>query len=50
MQMFLKILSGMANSVDPDLDLHSLHRTFCQKLWCSKFWDVNHNLNTFFLL
>ena len=36
MQLFLKILSGMANSVDPDqkksdLDLHYLHMPFCQK-------------------
>ena len=43
MNLFLKILSGMANSVDPDqtapsdLGLHCLHMPFCQKLWCSKF-------------
>ena len=46
MQLFLKIFSGMANSVDPDqtalkeqsdLGLHSLHMSFCQKLWCMKF-------------
>ena len=32
MQFFLKILSGMANSVDPDqtaLGLHCLHMQFC---------------------
>ena len=41
MQMFLKILSGMANSVDPDqtatkeqsdLGLHCLHIPVCQTL------------------
>ena len=41
MQVFLKILSGMANSVDPDqtapseqsdLGLHCLHMSFCQTL------------------
>ena len=45
MQLSLKILSGMANSVDPDqaapqqsdLGLHCLHMPFCQKLLCSKF-------------
>ena len=40
MQLFLKILSGMTNSVDPDqtahhkqsdLGLHSLHMRFCKK-------------------
>ena len=52
MQLFPKILSGMANSVEidqtapsgadpdqtaPDLGLYCLHISFCQKLWCSKF-------------
>ena len=46
MQLFLKMLSGMANSVDPDqivpkeqsdLGLHCLHTSFCQKTWCTKF-------------
>ena len=46
MQSFLKILSGMANSVDPDqtapeeqsdLGLHYLHMPFSQKPWCIKF-------------
>ena len=46
MQLFLKILSAVSNSVDPDqtapekqsdLGLHCLHMSFCQKLWCSKF-------------
>ena len=39
MQLFLKILSGMTNSVDPgqtkeqsDLDLHCLHLSFCRQL------------------
>ena len=37
MQLFLKILSGMANSVDPDqtapnLGLHCLHMPFVRKL------------------
>ena len=44
MQLFLKILSGMTNSVDPDqaapkklsdLGLHCLHMPFCQQLWCT---------------
>ena len=38
MQLFLKMLSGMANSVDPDQmapdhGLHCLHFSCCQKLW-----------------
>ena len=46
MQSFPKILSGRANSVDPDqtapkeqsdLGLHCLHISFCQKLSCTKF-------------
>ena len=46
LQSFLKILSGLANCVDPDqtapleqsdLGLHCLHMPFCQKLLCSKF-------------
>ena len=32
-----KILSVMANSVDPDLGLHCLYMQFCQKLVCMKF-------------
>ena len=43
MQLFLKILSGMANSVEPelsDLGLHCLHLSFFQKLRCSKFYCV----------
>ena len=42
-----KILSGMANSVDPDqtaplqeqsdLGLHCLHMPICQQLWCTNF-------------
>ena len=45
-QLFLKMISGMANSVDPDQTapsgavwsgLHCLHMPFCQKLWCTKF-------------
>ena len=33
---------GVANSIDPDqtapfdLDLHCLHKPFCQKVWCAK--------------
>ena len=43
MHLSLKMLSGKANSEDPDLKeqsdlgLHGLHMAFCQKLWCSKF-------------
>ena len=47
MQLFLKILSGMTNSVDPDHTAPSgavwsgstlfLHMPFCQTLWCLKF-------------
>ena len=38
MQLSLKILSGMANSVGPDqTTLHCLHIPFCQKPWCTKF-------------
>ena len=46
MQLFLKMLTGMANSVDPDqtapleqsdLGLHCLHMPFIQTLWRSKF-------------
>ena len=42
MQFFLKILSGMVNSVDPDqeksdLGLHCLHMPFCQTFLCTKF-------------
>ena len=42
MQLFLKILGGMANIADPDLKeqsdlgVHCLHMRFCQKLWCEK--------------
>ena len=41
-QLFLKILSGMANSVDPDqeqsyLGLHFLPMPFCQTPRCTKF-------------
>ena len=38
MQLFLKILSGMTNSVDPDQTAHS--GAFCQTLWCSKYYDI----------
>ena len=43
-----KILSGMANSVDPDqtapdLGLHCLHMPFCWELWCTKFYDIYFN-------
>ena len=46
MQLFPKIPSGMANSVDPDqtllqeqsdLGVHCLHMTFCQTFWFTKF-------------
>ena len=45
MTLLLKILSRMANSVDPDqtvpsgtdLVLHCLQMPFGQTLWCSKF-------------
>ena len=47
MQLFLKVLSGMANNEDPDqtavlqeqsdLGLHYLHMPFCQEDWCMKF-------------
>ena len=41
MQLFLKTLQGITNSVDNDqqsnLGLHCLHMAFCQKLWCTKF-------------
>ena len=49
MQLFLKIRSGMANSVDPDqtllqeqsdLGLHCLHMLFSQTLWSTKFKDI----------
>ena len=48
MQLFLKILSEMANSVDPDqtapeqsdLGLHCLHMSFCHKLKCSIFYGI----------
>ena len=52
MQFFLKILSGMANSVDldqtapkeqSDLGLHCLHMPFCQTLLCTKFQDIYNN-------
>ena len=39
-QLFIKILNGMANSVDPDLTalgLHCLHLPFYKKFWCRKF-------------
>ena len=39
-QLFLKIISGIVNSIDPDqtdLGLHCLHMPFCQKHWCTKF-------------
>ena len=55
MQLFLKILSGMAKIVDPDqtapsecirsnLGLHCLHMPFCQKLLCTKILDIYLNL------
>ena len=45
MQLFRKILSGMANSVNPDrtlkeqsdLSLHCSYMPFCQKHWCTIF-------------
>ena len=46
MQLSLKMLSRIANSVDPDqtapleqsdLGLHCLHMPFCQTFRCSKF-------------
>ena len=46
MQLFLKALSGMANSIDPDqtapsgqsdLGLYCLHMAFYQQLWCMEF-------------
>ena len=46
MHLFLEILSGMANSVDPDqtalqeqsdLGLHCLHMPFSQNIWFTKF-------------
>ena len=46
MQLFLKILGGMANIADPDvkeqsdLGVHCLHMRFCQKLWCIEFFDI----------
>ena len=49
MQVCLKILSVMANSVDPnqtapkeqsDLGLHCLHMPFCQTLCCTKFQNI----------
>ena len=39
MKTLLEILSGMANSVDPDqtaVGLHCLHIPFYQTLWCRK--------------
>ena len=42
MQFFLKILCGVANSVDPDQtaqsdrDLHCLHMPFCQNIFVYK--------------
>ena len=53
MQLFLKIISGMTNSVDPgqiapeeqsDLGLHRLHMPFCLKLRCLKFYDIYCNI------
>ena len=29
--------SGMADIVEPDLDLHYLHMPFCQKFWAQLF-------------
>ena len=49
MQLFLKILSGIGNSVDPDqtllqrrsyLGLYCLHILFCQKLWFRNFRTI----------
>ena len=42
MQLFLKILSGMANSVFVK-GLHYLHMPFYQKLWGTKCLDIHHN-------
>ena len=48
MQLFLKILSGMTNSVDSDhttpLGLHCLHMSVIQTLWCLKFKDIYRRL------
>ena len=52
MHLSLKVLSGMANSEDPDqtapkeqsdLDMHCLHMAFCQKLLCLKFKTIYCN-------
>ena len=51
MQLFLKILSGKSNSVNPDqtappqsdLGLHCLHMSFCQTVRCSQFQDIYHS-------
>ena len=54
MHLLLKILSGMANSVDPDqqsdLGLHCLHMSFFQILWCSKFWTFTLSILFFYQL
>ena len=56
MQLFLKILSGMANSVDPDqtapsdLGLHCLHIPICQKLMCTNYFDIYHSHNSILLI
>ena len=52
MQLSLKILSGMANSVDPeqtapDLSLHCLHIPFCQKRWYTKFTKYHNKKELF---
>ena len=55
MGLFLKNLSGMANSVDPDQTapsgafwsgstLFAYHdMPFCQNIWCTKFYDIYRN-------
>ena len=51
MQLLIKILNSMANSVDPDqtsgepdLGQHCLHMSFSHKVCGSKFLDFYHSL------
>ena len=53
MQLFRKILSGMANSVNPDrtlkeqsdLSLYCSYMPFCQKHWCTIFGPLPQKKN-----
>ena len=48
MQLFLKLLSGMENSVNPDQSAPGavlFAYAICQKFWCTKFYVIYHNIN-----